>query len=45
MQEQKNMDASPADNLIPCLLFHAAAREGSRQVADQDDIVNRADDP
>ena len=26
------------------LLFHTAAREGSRQVADQDDIVNRADD-
>ena len=26
------------------LLFHTAARECSRQVADQDDIVNRADD-
>jgi hypothetical protein len=29
---------------MPFLLFHAAAREGSRQVADQDDIIYRADD-
>jgi len=38
------MDDSPAATLIPFLLFHAAACEGSRQVADQDDIVYRADD-
>ncbi len=27
------------------LLFHGAACESSRQVADQDNIINRADNP
>ena len=38
------MNDSPSSNLIPFLLFHTAAREDSREVADQDDIVNSADD-
>ena len=38
------MNDSPSSNLMPFLLFHATAREGSRKVADQDDIVNRTDD-
>ena len=43
MREPRKYECFSRCNLVPLLLFHAAAREGSGQVADQDDIVNRAD--